>query len=160
MTLSSFALLVGAPPQWCRNAFAVLGLSPRYDRPTARRMALVHTLAQELGLPLHRGWPLAATLLENAPTSAPGGITRVGFDRARFDAEWTTRLATLAARPPRGRGRPPRLPALPASGKAALDRARTHGLDLAALRVGLRRDRATRLTDLDAEQRFMTLLRR
>ncbi|HET7040836.1 MAG TPA: hypothetical protein VFI13_02410 [Gemmatimonadales bacterium] len=159
MPLSSFALLVGATPQWCRNAFAVLGLSPRYDRPTARRMALVHTLAQELDLPLHRGWALAATLLENAPAPAPG-LTHIEFDRARFDAEWTTRLATLAARPPRGRGRPPRLPAQPPSGKAALDRARTHGLDLAALRVGLQRDRAARLTDLDAAQRFVTLLRR
>ncbi|HEU4570271.1 MAG TPA: hypothetical protein VFS07_06850 [Gemmatimonadales bacterium] len=159
MPLASFALLVGAPAKWCRNAFAVLGLPARYDHATARRLAVVRLLDQAYGLPLRRAWGVAEELLQGRTPIGEGPVS-ITLDRARFEADWTARLAALAALPPRGRGRPPRPAAPPRSRAAALRRAESYGLDLSALRAGLRRDPATRLRDLDAAQRLLSQLRR
>ena len=52
MTLGQFSVAVGADSIWIHNARAVLGLPPRYNERTARRLALARLIHEAAGVPL------------------------------------------------------------------------------------------------------------
>lgn len=158
MTLAAFAALVGAPPKWCQNALLVLGRPLRYTEPLARTLGLARLLEQH-GLPLKTAVARAAEALAVSPPAAvrwrdPSAITGLRIDVPRYVTHFALRLARLRDDPPRGAGRPPRAPS--AGGVRAAER---HGLDLGALRAGLRHSPCERLTALDANQRLVAALR-
>ena len=159
MPLATFAALVGATPKWCQNALQVLGRPFRYDLPTAEALALTHQLNHTLEIPLPAAWLLAMGTLTGA-AGVSGGVVSLRIDLHRFREEWMLRRLRVLATPPRLRGRP-RDPIPPRSSRAdAVARAERYGLDLGALRAGLRIDPAHRLQTLDASQRLIAALRR
>lgn len=159
MPLAAFAALVGATPKWCQNALQVLGRPFRYDLPTAEALALTGQLNQILSIPLAAAWLLATGALTGAAEISGGAVT-LRIDLQRFREEWMLRRLRLLATPPRRRGRPRDLIPPRPSRAHAIARAEQYGLDLGALRAGLRIDPAHRLQALDASQRLIAALRR
>ena len=159
MTLAAFAMLVGAPPKWCQNALAVLGLPLRYSAPAARTLGLARLLhsAHEVSLPA--AWRLARQALSGSlaasfSAGAPDSVSTLTVDVPRYLSDFTVRRSLARADPPRGRGRP-RVPR-----RTGLREAEVHGLDLSALRAGLAVQPAERLRALDRNQEFVEALRR
>ncbi len=159
MTLADFAALAGAAPRWCQNALRTLGLGARYAPDVARTLGLARLLQQHHGVSLPRAMKVAEhALREGASTSAwvsdPTGATALLVDVPRYLTQFALRSARLRVDAPRRRGRP--FTTAPAGGIAA---AEAYGLDLAALRGGLRLTPAERLRQLDANQRAVAALR-
>ncbi|HEY8106193.1 MAG TPA: hypothetical protein VIE46_08790 [Gemmatimonadales bacterium] len=158
MTLAAFAILVGAPPKWCQNALSVLGRPLRYTEPLARTLGLARLLEQH-GLSLKTAVDRATEALAVHPPAAvrwrdPSAITGLRVDVPRYVSQFSLRQARLRDDPPRGAGRPP------ASRKGGGIRAAArYGLDLDALKAGLRLSPAERLVALDANQRLVAALR-
>lgn len=158
MSLAVFAALVSAPPKWCQNALLVLGRPLRYTEPLARTLGLARLLEQH-GLPLKIAVARAAEALAVSPPAAvrwrdPSAITGLRVDVPRFVTHFALRQARLRDDPPRGAGRPPR-----ARGSGGVRAAERYGLDLGALRAGLRLSPSERLAALDASQRLVAALR-
>ena len=159
LTLADFAALVGAPPRWCQNALRSLGLRWRYDQPLARALGLARVLHEHHGVPLARALAVARRALKETPPAParlvdPEGIAAVVVDVPRYLTQFALRTARLRWDTPRRRGRPRRV----RSGGLAAGQA--YGLDLGALRSGLRLSPAERLRQLDANQRLIADLRR
>ncbi len=160
MTLADFALLVGATPRWCQNALQTLGRQFSYDWVLARTLGLARLRQQEQNIPLRRAMQDAQRALgESSPTLArqddSQGILALTIDVPRYLTQLALRAARLRDDPPRRRGRPRQ----PHSAGGIAD-AEAYGLDLAALRSGLRLSHAERLEQLDANQRMLAALRR
>lgn len=112
MTLGQFATAVGAQKRWVQNAFAVLGLAPRYTVDGARRLAFAKMLKDEFAIPLVRGYPLAEPALACWPArrtwehEGSNGVGRVVVDLERFLSDFSVRLSlsrTFYAEKRRGR---------------------------------------------------------
>ena len=158
MTLAAFAALVGATPKWCQNTLLVLGRPLRYSEPLARTLGLARLL-EEYGLPLKVAVNRSDEALAVSPPAAvrwrdPSAITALRVDVPRYLTRFALRQARLRQDPPRRAGRPPRTP--PGGGLRAAQR---YGLDLDAMRAGLRLSPAERLAALDASQRLVAILR-
>jgi hypothetical protein len=163
MTLSEFALLVGADPKWVLNASAALGEKFTYSAATARRLAVARALGDALHISLLHGDGLAVRALRGfhgKPTPvtiapAHGADVVVTVDIYRLVAAFNTRLArlrTMYAPAQRGRRPSPR--------RDALHAATRRGLDLSLLAANLRRTPAERLRQLDAMVDFRMRVRR
>jgi hypothetical protein len=157
MTLAAFAALVGAPPKWCQNTLLVLRRPLRYSEPLARTLGLARLL-EEYGLPLKVAVNRSDEALAVSPPAAvrwrdPSAITALRVDVPRYLTRFALRQARLREDPPRRAGRPPRVPA------GGLRAAQRYGLDLDAMRAGLRLSPAERLAALDASQRLVATLR-
>ena len=158
MTLAAFAALVGAPPKWCQNTLLVLGRPLRYSEGLARTLGLARLL-EEYGLPLKVAVNRSDEALAVSPPAAvrwrdASAITALRVDVPRYLTRFALRQARLREDPPRRAGRPARTP--PAGGLRAAQR---YGLDLDAMRAGLRLSPAERLAALDASQRLVASLR-
>lgn len=159
MTLSQFAIAVGATPKWVQNAPAALGLELRYTAAEARRLGLAKLLNEELGVKLSRAWAMAGraaarggarTLVETR-----GGVARVVIDMDRYLSDFAARLSLARTHyEPRRRGRPARRRA-----RSAVERARDYGLDITLLQSSLRLSPAERLLRLNAAREFVRALR-
>ncbi len=159
MTLADFALLVGATPRWCQNALQTLGRRFSYHWALAQTLGLARLLQQEQNIPLRRAMRDAQRALRESPATVarqddPQGIMALTIDVPRYLTQLALRAARLQHDPPRRRGRPRQRHS--AGGIAA---AEAYGLDLAALRSGLRLGHAERLEQLDANQRMLAALR-
>lgn len=158
MTLADFAHLIGAPTRWCQNALHALGPGAPYSWALARTLGLARLLHQHHGMPLRQAMAVAARALEGSPPtvvrmSDPDGVTALEVDVPRYLTQFSLRAARLQADTPRRRGRPRRRSG---GGIAAGEE---YGLDLSALRGGLRLSPAERLRQLDANQRLIAALR-
>jgi hypothetical protein len=158
MTLAAFAHLVGATPKWCQNALAALGLPLRYDPALARALGLARILHQAHRLPLRAALDLARKALaagrdDGLERTDPARVATLAIDLRRYLTLFALRLAGVKSAPPRRAGRPPR--PRPGGRRAA----EAYGLDLGALRAGLRVSPAERLRALDANQRLIARLR-
>ncbi len=159
MTLADFAVLVGATSRWCQNALQALGLGVRYAPDLARTLGLARLLQQHHGVALPRAMAVAERALrEGARLSVrlddPTGATAILVDVPRYLTQFGLRSARLGEDAPRRRGRPRSAP----SGRG-IAAAEAYGLDLGALRSGLRLTPAERLRQLDANQRAVAALR-
>ncbi len=159
MPLADFAAIVGATPRWCQNALQTLGLDFRYDRGLARTLGLARLLQEHHGIPLRRATAVAGVALQESPATIvrlddPDGATALLLDVPRYLTQFALRAARLSRDAPRRRGRPPRTN----TGGGIAD-GEAYGLDLGALRSGLRRSPAERLEQLDANQRLIAALR-
>lgn len=159
MTLADFAVLVGATPRWSQNALQALGLDFRYDPDLAQTLGLARLLQQHHGMALPRAVAVAQRALgEGARMSVrlddPTGATAILVDVPRYLTQFGLRSARLREDAPRRRGRPWSAPT--GGGIAA---AEAYGIDLDALRSGLRLTPAQRLRQLDANQRAVAALR-
>jgi len=159
LTLAEFSALVGAPPRWCQNALQSLGLAHRYDRALARDLGLAYLIHERQGTPLRRALAVARDALERNPAETvrvddPEGVTALVLDVPRYLTLFALRVARLGADLPRRRGRPRRMPLA-----AGLAEGTAYGLDLSALRSGLRLSPVERLHQLDANQRLIEALR-
>ncbi len=162
LTLAQLAVLVDAPPKWVLNAIGILGGSPRYSIPFARRLAITRALHQELAIPLQFAHALAARSLaadETTPTVrlAPdaAGAIELRVDVARLHAAFAMRQALLKTTiKARHRGRPSK------RRKDLIARAREWGLDISLLRANLRLTPAERLRQLDGMAAFARDVRR
>jgi hypothetical protein len=158
MTLGQFATAVGAPKRWVQNAFRTLGLPARYTEDLARRLALARTLKEAAGLPLRRGFPLAAGALARWPSEQhwelrhPDGSVALTVDLERFLSDYAVRLSlsrTFYAEKRRGRPWKRRGVAL----------AKWWGVDLTLIDESLKRTPAERLQRLDEDIAFLRSLR-
>lgn len=159
MTLAEFAVLVGATPRWCQNALQTLGRRFRYDSELARTLGLARLLQEERSILLRRAMRDAQRTLRGSPPTVVRqddrqGIMALMIDVPRYLTQFAFRAARLRQDPPPRRGRPRRPPS--AGGIAD---AEAYGLDLAALRSGLRLGHAERIEQLDANQRMLAALR-
>lgn len=159
VTLADFAVLTGATPRWCQNALQTLGLGFRYDPDLAQTLGLARLLQQHHGIALPRAMAVAEPALREGPRMSvrvddPTGATAILVDVPRYLTQFGLRSARLRADAPRRRGRPWSTPT--GGGIAA---AEAYGLDLGALRSGLRLTPAQRLRQLDANQRAVAVLR-
>jgi hypothetical protein len=158
MSLSAFAILVGAPVKWCQNALEVLGLPLHYTPAMARQLGLTRLLNDSHSIPLKTAFRLAREALSGKPLSHVAradeeGISTLTVDVNRYLSLFAVRLSAVRVDPPRGRGRPAR--ARPRGERAA----EAHGIDISALRAGLGITPAERLEALDASQRLVERLR-
>lgn len=161
LTLAEFAALVGATPRWCQNALQTLGRRFRYDAELAKRLGLARALHSQQGLPLRRAMAISARALNGSGAAMvrlddPEGSTGLVLDLPRYLTHFGLRAARLQASAPRRRGRP----AAARRTGHGLTAAMAYGLDLEALRSGLRLSPAERLAQLDANQRMIAELRR
>jgi hypothetical protein len=160
LTLADFAALVGATPRWCQNALQTLGLGFRYNWELAQRLGLARLLYERYEIPLRRAMALSADALRQLPATLVrladlDGVTALEVDVPRYLTLFALRTGRLRAEIPRRRGRPRR-----ASEGGGVAAAAAYGLDLGALRSGLRLSPAERLRQLDANQRAIAALRR
>lgn len=159
MTLGQFATAVGAPRRWVQNAFAVLELSAGYTEVRARRLAVARALKQGWGLPLTRGWVLAAEVLAAWPAAKEwrgrAGAVDLVLDLERFLSDYAVRLSlahTWYAEKRRGRPRTRR----PKSGIAW---AKEYGVDISLSQSALGQDPETRIRWNDGALEFIQLAR-
>jgi hypothetical protein len=158
MTLGRFATLVGAPKRWVQNAFQALGLPPVYTEELARRLAFAGLLKESCGLPLRRGFPLAAEALAGWPARKtwdlrdPNGSVRITVDLERFLSAHSVRLSlsrTWYAEKRRGRPWKRRGVAL----------AKWWGVDLTLLDQSLKLTPDERLRRLDEAAEFFKTMK-
>lgn len=159
MTLAHFAVMIGATPRWCQNALQALGLGFRYDPDLAQTLGLARLLQQHHGIALPRAMAAAERALREGAWASvrlddPTATTAILVDVPRYLTQFGLRSARLREDAPRRRGRPWSAPTV--GGIAA---AEAYGLDLGALRSGLRLTPAQRLRQLDANQRAVAALR-
>jgi hypothetical protein len=159
MNLSAFANLVGARPKWCQNALEVLRLPLKYTPTVARPLGLARLLNEAHGVPLKSAFRLATgALSRNASVEVAQAddqrVSTLTLDVHRYLSLFAARLSAVRLDPPRGRGRPP-APRRSGGVRAA----EAYGLDIGALRAGLRISPAERLRALDASQHAIERLR-
>jgi hypothetical protein len=157
MTRNQFSLAVNADEKWVENAARLLKRRLSYSRDEARWMGLMHILNQETGIPLARAAQLAEEALRHPPVRRdievgrdPSGSVWISIDLARYHSGHNAALSaavTLAG--PRKRGRP----------RANLG-AEAYGIELDALRLGLKDSPAKRLERADENARNVAALRK
>ena len=162
MTLSEFALLVGAEPKWVLNAAAVVPAAGRYTEAAAERLALAKALQAGPGIPLPRAFALAGAALAtyrggHSPVTVgldATGSVGITVDVRRLRAAMNARLALLRTTyAPRQRGRR-------AGRRNPVAAAAEFGLDLSLLRANLRRTPEQLLRQLDGMAAFARGVRR
>ncbi len=159
MSLSDFSMLVGAAPRWCQNALLALDLGFRYERYLAQSLGLARLLQQGYGMPLRRAMATAEAALKLSPPArvrlaASDGVTALELDVPRYLSRFALRAARLSSDAPPRPGRPKR-----ANRGGGIAAGAAYGLDIGALRSGLRASPAERLERLDANQRLIAALR-
>src|SRR5262249_12812857 len=147
-----------ASPKWCQNALGGVGRSLRYSVALARQLGLARLLNASHDILLKSAFRMAGkAIAREGRTQATGGeppISMLTVDVDRYLTLFAVGLNPVRRDPPRGRGRPP------ARGQhRGVRAAAAHGLDLGALRAGLRLTPAERLEALDASQRLVERLR-
>jgi hypothetical protein len=158
MTLGQFATAVGASRRWVQNAFQALGLPPEYTEGLARRLAFARVLKEACGMPLRRGFPLAARALARWPAERSwdlrqtDGSVRVTIDLERFLSDYAVRLSLSRSwYAEKRRGRPWK--------RRGVALARWWGVDLTLLDESLKRTADERLKRLDENVEFLRSLR-
>lgn len=160
MSLSQFAVTVGASPRWVLNARAVLGLKRRYTNTVARRLGLAREIRDATGIPLRRAWRLAAEALAAWPAqrewayAGRGGSVRLVVDLERYLSDYAIRVSLSRTRyGERRRGRPRRGAGDPVAAAEA------YGVDVGLLRENLRRSPEARLRRLEEAKEFLQAAR-
>ena len=180
MTRLQFSLAVGASEKWVVNSLRLLALSPSYTRQESQWLGLVRVLNHEIGLSLARSAELATEALRQSPWSREVILGKessdsawVIVDLARYHAAHNAAFsAALILGGPRKRGRPVTTEQTDRSGTAPvrkrltgetvremLARATRYGVDLDALRDGVRDSPADRLARLEDNARFIAAMR-
>lgn len=156
MTLSQFAIAVGAPAKWVQNAHAVLGLKARYSASRARRFAMVRVLEDAVGLPLRLAHQLARKIPPGHGAwrvTSPDAVVTLTVDLDRFTTTFTANLSRArVGYAERRRGRP-----TTRRGRG-VTAARERGVDATLLQESLRRTPGERLRRLDEDVAFVQSL--
>lgn len=163
VTRNQFALAIGADEKWVENTARLLGLSLEYTPGQVTWLGLVRLFSHDLGLTLARSAALATEALEHSPATrelrlgaSPLGHAAVTIDLARYHS---TRNAALSAALNLGgalrRGRPAKRVA-----RDSLSRARNYGIDVDALRIGLKDSPARRMERLEENAQFVAAMSR
>lgn len=151
MTLSQFAIAVGAEPKWVQNAAASLGRSLRYTEDEARRLGLARMIQGATGMPLPRAHEIAREALalegRSFALESVDGSVQVTIDVPRYLSTFGARLAAARREPPERRGRPAR------RGQDPIAVAREYGIDISLLQSNLMRtpEERIRLAGANAE---------
>jgi hypothetical protein len=157
MTRNQFSLAVNADEKWVENAARLLKKRLSYTRAEARWMGLTHILNQEMGIPLARAAQLAEAALRYPASTRdakvgvdPSGSAAISIDLARYHSAYYAALsAAMTLGGPRKRGRP-----------RVMESAEEYGIDLDALRIGLKDSPAKRLERADENARNVAALRK
>ena len=160
MSLSQFAVAVGASPRWVLNAHAVLGLKRHYTDRAARQLGLAREIRDATGIPLRRAWRLAAEALAAWPAqrdwvhSGRGASVQLVVDLERYLSDHAIRLSLSRTRyGERRRGRPRRGSGDPVAAAEA------YGIDVSLLRENLQRSPEARLRRLEEAKEFLRAAR-
>jgi len=165
MTRSQFALALNADEKWVENATRLLGLSLSYTPIETLWIGLLRIFNHNVGLSLSRSAELATETLRHAPstrevklgesTHKAMSAVSVVLDVARYHSQHNAALSSaLVLGGARRRGRP-----LKGERRDALERAIEYGVDVGALREGLRESPATRLKRLEQNATFVAAMR-
>lgn len=166
MTRSQFALALNADEKWVENAARLLGLSLSYTPTETLWIGLLRIFNHNVGLSLARSAELATETLRHAPSTREvrlGEYTRqaasavsVVLDVARYHSQHNAALSSaLVLGGARRRGRPSKK----VERGDAMARAIEYGVDVGALREGLRESPATRLERLEQNAAFVAAMR-
>ncbi len=158
MTLTQFAVAVGADPKWIKNALSALRLPTMYSEEGACRLGLARMIHAATGLPLKRAYDSATEALADPEevtviSEASDSSVRVTVDVNRYLSTFRTRLSAARRHQERGRGRPPKAPDDPISF------ARDYGIDISLLESNLRRTPEERLRIASANADFLRKFR-
>jgi len=164
VTRSQFALAARADEKWVENTARTLGHRLRYSVDEARWLGLVHVLTRDLGMSIQRASTIATAALQLDPATralrlrlSERGEASVALDLARYHSAFAAALsAALNLGGPRRAGRPTH----PDRRDDPVAVATEHGIDMSLVRSGLRRTRAERLRQLDANAAFLRSVRR
>lgn len=180
MTRHQFSLAVNADEKWVENTGRLLGRRLSHTQREAQWLGLVRVLNHELGLTLARSAQLATEALRSPPWTREvrlggdaSGSASIAVDLARYHSTHIAAMsAALTLAGPRKRGRPSAAstPGRPAGSgvrkratrettRGVLARAKEYGVDLDALRDGLRDSPAERLQRLEENARFVSAVR-
>ena len=157
MTRNQFSLAVNADEKWVENAARLLKRRLSYSRDEARWMGLTHILNQEMRIPLSRAAQLAEEALRFPRVTRdakvggdPSGSASISIDLARYhSAHYAALSAAMSLAGARKRGRP-----------RVMESAEAYGIDLDALRIGLKDSPAKRLERADENSRNVAALRK
>ena len=162
MNLNQFAVAAAADPKWLLNSSAILGRSLRLTPANARWWGLVRVLESTFGLTLAAAASAATRALSHANdvrevivASDAGGSTALAVNTFRYDTSFLANLSRARVREtPRRRGRRAQTPRDPVAAAEA------YGLDIGLLQASLARTPWERLAMLEANQAFVTEMRR
>jgi hypothetical protein len=163
MTRNQFAMAVRAEEKWVENTAQILGLSLKFDSSEVTWMGLVRVFSHGMGFTLARSAELATEAMQHAPKTREVALGKSSFregavllDVARYHSGRNASMsAALILGGARRRGRRPG----PIRGDA-LSRARKYGVDVDALRAGLKDSAAARLERLEQNAEFVNAMRK
>jgi hypothetical protein len=164
MTAHQVAVTARAEIKWMVNSAALLHRRLRYNAQEAKWWGLMRILTAALGLPLQAAATAASQALMGkrhteiiTVVTDPSHSASVRIDLARYESIFLANLSrALMHETPKRRGRPPRRPA----GTTAVGSARDYGIDLGLISAALERTPAERLAMLEANSRFVRVMRR
>ena len=163
MNARQLAVAAAADTKWLMNSATLLRRRLRYNVTEARWWGLVRLLTEALALPLTAAARAATAAFEAGSKRVitigadPTDSAALQIDLDRYGSIFLANLSrALVHETPKRRGRPSR----PAKGNDAITRARNYGVDLGLVRAALDRTPAERLAMLEANARFVRVMRR
>jgi hypothetical protein len=163
MNARQLAVAAAADTKWLMNSATILRRRLRYSIAEARWWGLVRLLTEALALPLTAAARAATTAFGAGSNhlitigADPTDSAALQIDLDRYGSIFLANLSrALIHETPKRRGRPSR----PAKGNDAITRARNYGVDLGLVRAALDRTPAERLAMLEANARFVRVMRR